>query len=148
MIHGRKQVVAGLALTAAVVAGIGTAVAGGHDATTDVVGPGTVTVHLGIEHSAFDLDAIEVRPGTTIRFVVDNGDPIGHELIVGDAALQRRHELGTEPSHPPRPGEVSVAALASAETTVRFDEPGAYQFACHLPGHYAYGMHGTITVTG
>jgi uncharacterized cupredoxin-like copper-binding protein len=33
-----------------------------------------------------------------------------------------------------------------AVTTFRFDEPGTVEFACHLPGHYEYGMHGTIEV--
>ena len=33
-----------------------------------------------------------------------------------------------------------------AITTFTFEEPGTYEFACHLPGHYQYGMKGTIEV--
>ena len=55
-------------------------------------------------------------------------------------------ERGTEARHPPRPGEVSIPSGTTAETTLQLSQPGTYTFACHLPGHYAYGMHGTITV--
>lgn len=110
------------------------------------LGPGDVTIRLGIEHSRFDLDEIRVVAGTRVRFVVDNTDPIAHELILGGPEVHARHESGTHPSHPPVPGEVSVAANARAVTTFRFDEPGRVDFACHLPGHYDFGMHGTVVV--
>jgi uncharacterized cupredoxin-like copper-binding protein len=43
---------------------------------------------------------------------------------------------------------VSVPAETTAETTYTFPTaPGQHlQFACHLPGHYAYGMHGSIVI--
>jgi uncharacterized cupredoxin-like copper-binding protein len=113
---------------------------------TPVLGPGAVTVHLTIQHSHFSTDRVRVRPGTTVTFVVDNRDPINHELIVGDALVQARHEAGTEAAHPPRPGEVSVPALTVATTTFTFAAGEPVVFACHLPGHYAYGMHGLVTV--
>lgn len=113
---------------------------------TAPLGPGPVTVEIGIEHSRFDPGVIRVVAGTTVRFVVANGDPIRHELIVGPDEVHRRHENGTEASHPQRPGEVTVAPLASAETTYSFDEEGTFEFACHLPGHRAYGMVGIVEV--
>ena len=42
----------------------------------------------------------------------------------------------------------SIPAGASLETSVRFDTPGTYLYICHLPGHEAYGMVGTLVVTG
>jgi len=89
---------------------------------------------------------VEVPAGTHVRFVVRNLDPIDHELIVGDAGVHARHATGTEPYHPPRPGEATVLAGAEAATTYRFEEPGVVEFGCHLPGHWAYGMRGTVTV--
>jgi len=77
---------------------------------------------------------------------VRNQDPIAHELIVGDKRVQRIHELGTERHHGAKPGEISVPAGATSTTTYTFDRPGRLYFACHLPGHYAYGMRGTIDV--
>ncbi|MET0627978.1 MAG: plastocyanin/azurin family copper-binding protein [Acidimicrobiia bacterium] len=111
-----------------------------------VLGPGPVTVRLDIEHSRFEPDRVIVRPHTEVRFVVVNHDPIGHELIVGDGTVHAVHEHGTEPAHAPRPGEVSVPASGRASTTFVFHEPGEVLYACHLPGHFAYGMSGFVEV--
>jgi uncharacterized cupredoxin-like copper-binding protein len=104
------------------------------------------TVVLDVRHSRFSLEQLHVRPGETVRFVLRNGDPIPHELIVGDRYVQDVHEAGTEAHHGDRPGEVSVAPGATAVTTYRFDRPGRLLFGCHLPGHWAYGMRGAIQV--
>ena len=86
--------------------------------------------------------------GVPVRIVLKNEDPIDHEWIVGDAALHERHRTGTEPVHDSRPTEVTIPAGATRETTVTFDTPGTYLYICHLPGHEAYGMVGTVVVTG
>ena len=88
-----------------------------------------------------------MRPHTEVRFVLVNHDPIGHEFIVGGPEVQARHANGHEAYHPPVPGEVSVPADARASTTYFFHAPGPVEFACHLPGHYQYGMHGIVRVT-
>ena len=75
-----------------------------------------------------------------------NDDPIGHELIVGPPAVHDRHRHGTEAAHEPRDGELSVGPDGQGVTTYVFDEPGVVEMACHLPGHYAFGMHGRIEV--
>jgi uncharacterized cupredoxin-like copper-binding protein len=131
----------------AIIAG-GHAIAGPNQPANAPLGPGDVTVTLTIQHSHFTPGHISVRPGTTVRFIVENTDPIGHELIVGDAEVHRRHELGTEPVHPPRPGEISVPAQTTAETTYRFAETGdsSVVYACHLPGHFRYGMSGEVDI--
>jgi uncharacterized cupredoxin-like copper-binding protein len=103
-------------------------------------------VEITIHHSRFRPDAIRVAPGATVRFVIRNTDPIDHEFILGDARVQRVHERGTEPSHAPRPGEVTVPAGETVTTTYTFGGPGTLTFACHLPGHYAFGMRGTVTI--
>lgn len=111
-----------------------------------VYGPGEVTLALDAHYSQFEVDEIKVRVGTRVRFVLRNEDPIGHELIVGDEAVHAVHTAGTHTEHAPIPGEVSVRALETGVTTFEFDEPGEVEFACHLPGHYESGMHGTIVV--
>jgi uncharacterized cupredoxin-like copper-binding protein len=127
---------------------IGSAIAGTASASSPRgLGPGLVTVDVGIRYSKFSFSELSVRPGTTVQFIVHNNDPIHHEFIVGDASVHFRHEHGTEATHPPVPGEVSVAPLDVGETFYRFDRPGRYLFACHLPGHFAYGMKGWVTVT-
>ena len=142
---------AGAAAVVASLTGLGVAAASGSSASGSddgTLGPGRATVELGIEHSTFSTDRIVVEAGTTLTFAVDNGDPIGHELIVGPPEVHARHESGTEAAHAPVPGEVTVPALAQASTTYAFDDPGTFTFACHLPGHVAYGMVGEVVVVG
>lgn len=110
------------------------------------LGPGVVTVEVGIHHSRFDVGALTVRQGTLIRFEVRNDDPIDHELVVGDGSVHRRHADGTERRHPPVPGEVSVAPGDTGLTFYVADDVGPLVYACHLPGHVSFGMQGTIDV--
>jgi uncharacterized cupredoxin-like copper-binding protein len=124
----------------AVAALLAVALLGGSSPSTDR------TVEITIHHSRFLPANIEVGPGTTIRFVLHNTDPIDHEFILGDEAVQTRHETGTEPHHGTTPGEVSVPAGGEATTTYTFSEPGRLLIGCHLPGHYAYGMRGSVRV--
>ncbi len=104
------------------------------------------TVAIRIHYSAFDASEIRVQPGSTVTFVVENSDPIDHEFILGDQGVQLAHENGTEAYHPPRPGEMTVPAGETVSTTYTFGEAGQLLFGCHLPGHYAYGMSGLITI--
>jgi uncharacterized cupredoxin-like copper-binding protein len=115
------------------------------DATTPL-GPGLVTVNIGIHYSKFSISTLNVRAGTTVRFLIHNDDPINHEFIVGDASVHRRHELGKDKAHPPIPGEVSIRPEDVGETFYTFATTGRFLFACHLPGHFAYGMHGEVVV--
>ena len=135
------------ALVAVVVVGVAAAATAATASSRSHDGPGgPVTVHLVVRHSRFVPEAVEVPAGTTVRFVVRNLDPIAHELIVGDGAVHERHRYGTEAHHGDRPGEVSVAAGATAETTFLPAHPGDVVFGCHLPGHWDYGMQGVLRV--
>ena len=137
---GRLALVGGIALALGL-AGIATAWA-----HAPVTGP--VSVDIGIRYSHFERNRVTVPAGVPVVVTLRNGDPIDHEWIVGDAATHERHRTGTEPVHASRPTEVSVPAGATRTTTVTFGTPGTYLFVCHLPGHEAYGMVGTVVVTG
>jgi uncharacterized cupredoxin-like copper-binding protein len=130
----------GLGLAAA----LGAAVVAGAVGRTDE----PLVVDVTIHYSHFEPAAIAVPAGRPVTFVIRNTDPIDHEWIVGDEALHERHRTGTEPTHNARPTEVSIDALRERRTTVTFSQPGTLTFICHLPGHEAYGMTGTLTVTG
>ena len=110
--------------------------------------PGGVrTVTITIHFSRFSPDQVTVAPGEAVRFVVTNTDPIDHEFVLGDQHVQTIHENGTELRHPPKPGEMSVPAGTTQVTTYTFPlQNGELIFACHLPGHYAYGMHGIVSI--
>lgn len=116
---------------------------GGGDASS---APGVRTVEIDIKYSTFSTSAIDVHPGETVRFKIRNRDPIAHELIIGDPAVQDYHEHGADAHHEGRPGEVSIANNADAETVYTFITKGTLLFGCHLPGHWAYGMKGTISI--
>ena len=106
------------------------------------------TVTVRIEHSRFLPSDFTFEAGQTVEFVIVNEDPIAHEFLIGDEASQLRHENGTEEEHGAVPGEISIPAGATRTTTYTFDHPTrALLVGCHLPGHYDYGMRGTITVT-
>ena len=104
-------------------------------------------IEIRIHYSHFDPSELTVPSGVPITFVLVNEDPIDHEWLIGDAAFYERHRHGTEAHHGARPDEVSVAALSTEETTLSFDKPGQILYICHVPGHEAYGMVGTLTVT-
>jgi uncharacterized cupredoxin-like copper-binding protein len=129
--------------------GLGLATALGAAAVAGAVGRSAepVVVQIDIRYSHFSPDTITVPAGRPITFVVVNDDPIDHEWIVGDEALHERHRTGTEPVHNARPTEISIDALNERRTTVTFASPGTLTYICHLPGHEAYGMVGTLTVT-
>jgi uncharacterized cupredoxin-like copper-binding protein len=147
MTRRRRRAVLGALAVGVVATGTGYAVEAS-EAEREVLGPGVVRVEIGIDRSRFSIDTLRVREGTLVELQVRNDDPIAHELVVGDDAVHRAHETGDERRHPPRPGEVSVGPGAEAMTFVVLDEPGTLTFACHLPGHVAYGMVGVLRVVG
>lgn len=104
-------------------------------------------IEIRIHYSHFDPSTLTVPRGVPTTFVLVNEDPIDHEWLIGDAAFHERHRHGTEAQHGARPDEVSVAALATEETTLTFAKAGTILYICHFPGHEAYGMVGTLTVT-
>jgi uncharacterized cupredoxin-like copper-binding protein len=129
----------GLGLAIAVLTGI---LAGVVARTND-----PIVVDITIHFSHYEPAAVTVPVGRPITFVITNTDPIDHEWIVGDAAVHERHRTGTEPVHGSRPTEVTIPAGTTRVTTVTFSKPGTYLYICHLPGHEAFGMVGTVVVT-
>jgi uncharacterized cupredoxin-like copper-binding protein len=109
-------------------------------------GDGVRTVHIRIHYSRFDATSLSFAPGETVRFVVENTDPIDHEFILGDRTVQILHERGTQAVHAPRPGVMTVPANTTRTTTFTFGDSGPLVIGCHLPGHYAFGMRIAVTV--
>ena len=144
--HRRTLLIVVPLVAMAMVTGIGFAFAGIGAVEGPTLGPGDVTIQVDIHHSRFQPDSLTVVEGTRVRFLVVNDDPIHHELITGGPEVHLRHADGTEKDHPSIPGEASVGPKGRAITTFTFDEPGIFEFACHLPGHYQYGMKGMIEV--
>ncbi len=129
--------------------GIGLAAALGAGIVAGAFGrPAPTAIEIRVHFSQFEPASVTVPVGQPVTFVLANTDPIDHEWIVGDAATHARHRTGTEPAHDARSTEITLPALSERRTTVTFAEAGTLTFICHLPGHEAYGMTGTLVVTG
>jgi uncharacterized cupredoxin-like copper-binding protein len=138
---GRLALVGGIVLSLGI-AGIAAAWVGG---------PGRHVgdrVEISIHYSKFSVSSVQVPLGVPVTFVLTNDDPIDHEWIVGDAAVHERHRTGTEPVHGSRPTEVTIPAHSVRVTTITFPVAATWQYICHLPGHEAYGMVGTVQIGG
>jgi uncharacterized cupredoxin-like copper-binding protein len=104
--------------------------------------------------------AIVVRAGRRVTFDVTNAGKLPHEFILGDRATQLAHERQMQAAgghthhhldaaaHPaaPEPGALTVPPGQTRRLSWTFDEPGMVLFGCHVLGHWAAGMKGTIVV--
>jgi len=104
------------------------------------------SIEITVRYSKFAPANIAVPVGVPVTITLRNDDPIDHEWIVADEAVHAVHRIDTEPLHPDRPTEVVMPAMTSTTTTITFEDTGTMEFICHLPGHEAYGMKGTVTI--
>jgi uncharacterized protein (DUF305 family)/uncharacterized cupredoxin-like copper-binding protein len=120
---------------------------GGATPGTPAAQSDAVVVDVTVDEFAVTASTTEYRVGQTYRFVVTNEGALPHELMVlpklpgiGNTDMNELHHvaLGVIPAEDLAPG-------ATSETTVTFSEPGEYELACALTGHYDAGM--TLTVT-
>jgi uncharacterized cupredoxin-like copper-binding protein len=98
----------------------------------------------------FQPAAITVRHGSTVTFLVTNTGALTHEFVIGDLAAQAEHEremreMGGMPMHD-HPNAVSVLPGETRRLTWTFLRRGTMLFGCHVTGHYAAGMKGTVAV--
>lgn len=114
---------------------------------------GTPAANLGTPAAAGDIQvtltemsvaasATTFKVGQTYTFNVTNQGKIEHELVF---------EKAGDNDVPLKSGDKEVelekiAAGSSKSLDFAFREPGTYQLACHIPGHYAAGMVLTIYV--
>jgi uncharacterized cupredoxin-like copper-binding protein len=106
--------------------------------------PRTITIDMRFSH--YLPAAIAVHPGETIRFRLVNEDPITHEFIIGTAAQQDAHERARDENHNGKPGQATLKPGETRVISYTFGAAGSLIFACHRPGHYAYGMRGTVRI--
>jgi len=111
----------------------------------DPVASAPATIDIRIRYSQFEPSSVSVPYGRPVTFVLHNDDPIAHEWLVGEVETHRVHRTGTEAHHASRPTEVSLPPLSTIATTVTFEQPVTWSYICHLPGHEAYGMVGSVS---
>jgi uncharacterized cupredoxin-like copper-binding protein len=105
---------------------------------------------------------IMVRAGRRVTFAVTNAGKLPHEFILGDRATQLDHERQMQqaaptagdhthvhthgPADPAGPGALTVPPGETRRLTWTFHDPGIVLYGCHVLGHWAAGMKGTIVV--
>lgn len=108
----------------------------------------TVRVDMS-DRMRFSPDAIEVKQGDTVRFVVRNSGKTLHEMVLGTmkelkdhAELMKKHP-GMEHDEP---YIAHVGPGKTAEIVWQFTKAGEFYFGCLIPGHFEAGMVGKILV--
>lgn len=92
---------------------------------------------------------MSIEAGDVIRFVLSNDGQIQHEFVLGtQESLAEHAEMmmkfpGMEHEEPYM---AHVAPGKTKEMIWKFSKSGTYEFGCLLPGHFAAGMKGSITV--
>jgi uncharacterized cupredoxin-like copper-binding protein len=145
-------------VAAALVAGCGSSGGSGASSTpattastapagsTVVAKNGRVTVTT--TEYAFAPMAISAKPGK-LRITLANNGKITHELVVlrtSKPAGSLTVGSGGRVSESSSVGEVSETAAGATKSSTLHLKAGTYVFVCNIPGHYADGMRGTLTV--
>ena len=94
-------------------------------------------------------DAVEVKLGEQIRFILRNQGKVDHEFVLGTEHDIDEHALlmqkFPEMEHD-EPNMTRVQPGAEGELVWRFSVAGEFDFACLIPGHIEAGMFGSIKV--
>jgi uncharacterized cupredoxin-like copper-binding protein len=109
------------------------------------------TIRLEARDIAFDIPALTVRPGETIRFVVTNVGRIPHEFAIGtreEQAAHRKMMTGMPNIVHDGPNVVTLRPGEAKELIWRFAERADIEFACNIPGHTEAGMRGDVKLVG
>jgi uncharacterized cupredoxin-like copper-binding protein len=114
------------------------------------------------DHFRYRPSSIMVRAGHRVTFDVTNTGKLPHEFILGDRAAQLDHEREMQASatgdgmdmhaHMHMDGDdadtggLTVPPGQTRRLSWTFDKPGMVLYGCHVLGHWAAGMRGTIVV--
>ena len=98
-------------------------------------------VSVTLSEFQFASSSTTFKAGTPYRFVLRNTGSIAHEWAVVPRGATDESGLLIEVE------EEDLPAGATVVQTFTFPEPGNYDFACYMAGHYESGMKLPITVT-
>ncbi|MCZ7566067.1 MAG: cupredoxin family protein [Burkholderiales bacterium] len=108
----------------------------------------TVRVEMS-DRMRFVPDAITVRRGETVKFVVRNSGKALHEMVLGTMDhLNEHYELMKKfPSmEHDEPHQAHVDPGRQGEIVWQFTNAGEFYYGCLIPGHFEAGMIGKVTV--
>ncbi len=107
--------------------------------------PATSLKVVGTEF-AFAPQDVSVPAGQDVTVAFQNDGAVDHEWVVLRKGTQIKSEAEFQESMVLSRID-SIPAGASATGSFTFTEAGRYQIICALPGHFAAGMQGKLTVS-
>ncbi|MCX7568252.1 plastocyanin/azurin family copper-binding protein [Sulfitobacter sp. F26169L] len=114
----------------------------------------TRTIEINIEETKsgymlFDPDAIHIKEGAVVRFVINNFGDLDHEFFLGSFDEIKKHQQWMR-EHPEMkhedPNAVSIPSGSSKTLDWNFSSKTNLEFVCLVPGHREAGMFGVIMV--
>ncbi|HET8802402.1 MAG TPA: cupredoxin domain-containing protein [Marinobacter sp.] len=152
---------------------------GGHGHGAAIGEPGKAanadrTITVEMHDNYYQPESIEVRPGETIRFVVENQGALVHEFNIGTPEMHEAHQeemkmmvehgviqggklnedmmsMDMGNGHTMKhddPNSILLEPGQSGEVVWTFAEKANIEFACNIPGHYQSGMYGEVNFQG
>ena len=111
----------------------------------------TRTIKLAMtDKMRFTPNKLSVKQGDTVKFVITNTGRTLHELILGTTTELQEHAAmmrkfpGMEHDEPHM---AHVKPGTSEEIIWTFNQPGEFDYACLIAGHFEAGMVGKIVVS-
>ncbi|HEU0113460.1 MAG TPA: plastocyanin/azurin family copper-binding protein, partial [Thermomicrobiales bacterium] len=102
-----------------------------------------ITVPVDVHDMAVMPAQTVFRVGQTYRFVVTNSGKATHEMVIEPAgAVDHALQANGKPAE-----AEAIAPGQTKDLLWTFTKAGAFQLACHQPGHYEAGMTHAIQVT-
>lgn len=92
---------------------------------------------------------LSVAKDEQIAFLLENVGQLEHEFVLNTAEGNEEHKREMEEHAEMAHHEPNAEQLEPGEKKTlvwRFTNPGTFEYACLIPGHYEAGMHGTVTV--
>ncbi|MBY6142138.1 copper-binding protein [Leisingera daeponensis] len=96
----------------------------------------------------FEPSSFSFAKGETIKFVITNSGELEHEFVLDTPERNVHHKelMAKMDMEHDDPNSVRLDPGASGEIVWTFSNPGTFEFACLIPGHYESGMHGPVAV--
>lgn len=108
----------------------------------------TITVDMS-DSMRFTPASIHVKRGETVRIVSRNKGQVLHEMVIGTPEELRKHAEEMKKNPGMEHDEAYMAHVKPGQSGAivwQFTQPGEFQFACLLPGHFEAGMVGKVIV--
>jgi uncharacterized cupredoxin-like copper-binding protein len=123
-------------------------------------------VNIVLKDWVFLPDPVDVVPGETVLLHVVNGGLEIHELVIGDQAVQDAWEAAELATIDAPPGPTPAVSVPPGLAGIRVVVPSGQRvdltwtvpasaaevtrllLGCHIPSHWAKGMHARVVVAG